>query len=139
MIQSVNHVTYSVSNIKKSIEFYKNILKAKILLESDKTAYFTLGGLWLALNEEMEIPRNEIQYSYTHMAFSINENDFNECYNWLKENNVNILDGRLRDIRDKKSIYFTDPDGHKLELHTGSLQDRIAYYKEEKTYIKFYE
>lgn len=54
MIQSVNHVTYSVSNIKKSIEFYKNILKAKILLESDKTAYFTLGGLWLALNEEME-------------------------------------------------------------------------------------
>lgn len=73
------------------------------------------------------------------MAFSINENDFNECYNWLKENNVNILDGRLRDIRDKKSIYFTDPDGHKLELHTGSLQDRIAYYKEEKTYIKFYE
>ena len=80
MIQSVNHVTYSVSDIKKSIEFYKNILKAKILLESDKTAYFTLGGLWLALNEESEIPRNEIHYSYTHMAFSINENDFNEWY-----------------------------------------------------------
>ncbi len=32
MIQSINHVTYSVSNIKSSIEFYKNILKTKILL-----------------------------------------------------------------------------------------------------------
>ena len=52
MIQAVNHVTYSVSDIKKSVEFYKNILKAKILLESDKTAYFTIGGLWLGLNEE---------------------------------------------------------------------------------------
>ena len=42
MIQSINHVTYSVSDISKSINFYKDILKAKILLESDKTAYFLL-------------------------------------------------------------------------------------------------
>ena len=52
MIQSINHVTYSVSDIKQSIAFYKDILKANILVESNKTAYFTLGGLWLALNEE---------------------------------------------------------------------------------------
>lgn len=52
MIQSINHVTYSVSDIKTSIAFYKDILKAKILVERGKTAYFTLGGLWLALNEE---------------------------------------------------------------------------------------
>lgn len=106
MIQAVNHVTYSVSDIKKSVEFYKNILKAKILLESDKTAYFTIGGLWLGLNEESEIPRNEIHYSYTHMAFSIKENDFDEWYDWLKQNHVNILEGRPRDVRDKKINIF---------------------------------
>lgn len=55
MIQSINHVTYSVSNTKHSITFYKDILKVKILVESDKTAYFILGGLWLALNEEKDI------------------------------------------------------------------------------------
>ena len=138
MIQSINHVTYSVSDINKSINFYKIFLKAKIL-ESDKSAYFTLGGLWLALNEEKDIPRNEIQYSYTHMAFTIDESEFGEWYRWLKDNNVNILEGRNRDIRDKQSIYFTDPDGHKLELHTGTLQDRLNYYKEEKPHKKFYE
>ena len=139
MIQSINHVTYSVSDIKQSIAFYKDILKANILVESNKTAYFTLGGLWLALNEEKDIPRNEIQYSYTHLAFTIDESEFKEWYQWLKVRNVNILEGRTRDIRDKKSIYFTDPDGHKLELHTGTLQDRLDYYKEEKPYMKFYK
>ncbi|NWK84563.1 metallothiol transferase FosB [Staphylococcus sp. GSSP0090] len=124
MIQSINHMTYSVSNIKESITFYKDILKANILVESDKTAYFTLGGLWLALNEEKDIPRNEIQYSYTHMAFTIEESEFYEWYQWLNDNDVNILEGRTRDMRDKNSIYFTNPDGHKLELHTGTLQDR---------------
>ncbi|MGX9668089.1 metallothiol transferase FosB [Staphylococcus shinii] len=131
MIQSVNHITYSVSDINKSTAFYQDILKAEILVESDETVYFTLGGLWLALNEEKDIPRNEIQYLYTHMAFTIDEHTFDEWYQWLKDNDVNILEGRNRDIRDKKSIYFTDPDWHKLELHTGTLQDRLDYYKED--------
>ncbi|GGI39113.1 hypothetical protein GCM10010896_01760 [Mammaliicoccus stepanovicii] len=80
MIQSINHMTYSVSNLSKSVSFYKVILKANILLESDKTAYFTLGGLWLALNEEENVPRNEIQYSYTHIAFKIDEREFDEWH-----------------------------------------------------------
>ena len=138
MIKSINHVTYSVSDLQNSVDFYKNILKAKILLEGKNTAYFTVGGVWLALNEESDIPRNEIQYSYTHIAFSIDEREFDGWYKWLKENNVNILNGRQRDVRDKKSIYFTDPDGHKLELHTGTLEDRLKYYKEEKKHMKFY-
>ncbi|MEE6325734.1 FosB1/FosB3 family fosfomycin resistance bacillithiol transferase, partial [Staphylococcus aureus] len=125
MIKGINHITYSVSNIAKSIEFYRDILGADILVESETSAYFNLGGIWLALNEEKNIPRSEIKYSYTHIAFTISDNDFEDWYNWLKENEVNILEGRDRDIRDKKSIYFTDLDGHKLELHTGSLEDRL--------------
>lgn len=139
MIRSINHICYSVSNLNESIYFYKDILCGDLLLIGKTTAYFDIGGLWVALNEEKDIPRNEIQYSYTHTAFTIDESEYNSWYRWLKKNNVNILEGRTRDVRDKKSIYFIDPDGHKLELHTGTLENRMNYYKDTKPHMVFYK
>lgn len=139
MIKSINHICYSVSNLDNSIRFYKDILCGELLVSGKTTAYLDIGGLWVALNEEKDILRNEIQYSYTHTAFTIEESEYNSWYQWLKKNNVNILEGRTRDLRDKQSIYFTDPDGHKLELHTGTLENRMDYYKDTKPHMVFYK
>nr|WP_010529146.1 FosM family fosfomycin resistance protein [Lentibacillus jeotgali] len=138
-VKGLNHFLFSVSDLKKSIKFYQDVFDAKLLVKGRSTAYFDLNGMWLALNLEKDIPRNEISQSYTHVAFSVEEVEFDSIYNKLEELEVNILTSRPRNEKDKKSVYFTDPDGHKFEFHTGTLQDRLDYYKQEKPHMEFYD
>ena len=138
-IKGLNHFLFSVSNLEASIAFYRNVFDAQLLVKGRSTAYFDLNGIWLALNEEKDLPRNEISKSYTHIAFSIDETELDKMYNKLVSLNVNILSGRPRHEKDNKSIYFTDLDGHKFEFHTGTLQERLNYYKEEKPHMEFYD
>ncbi len=56
-----------------SIHFYRRYFTWGIAV--DETAYFELAGLWIALNEEKDIPRNEIHFSYTHIAFTIDDSE----------------------------------------------------------------
>lgn len=135
----INHLLFSVADIEKSIQFYEKVFGAKLLVKGKNTAYFDLKGLWLALNAEKNIPRNEIHQSYTHVAFSIAEEDLDAVYIHLEKLNVNILKGRQRDEKDMKSIYFTDLDGHKFEFHTGTLQNRMDYYKLERPQMEFFD
>lgn len=135
MIKGINHFLFSVSNLERSIAFYQTVFDAKLLVKGKRTAYFDLNGMWLALNEETDISRNEIAQSYTHIAFTIEE-DMEKITRKLVDLNVNILLGRERD---QQSIYFTDLDGHKFEFHTGMLEDRICYDKQDKAYMDFFE
>ncbi len=137
-IRGVNHLTFSVSDLEKSIEFYQRVFEAKLLVKGPKMAYFDLNGIWLALNVQKEISRTEIFHSYTHIAFSIEEEEFEFTHEKLKNLNVRILPGRDREEKEKRSIYFTDPDGHLFEFHTGTLQERLRYYKEVNQDMTFY-
>ncbi|WP_243720028.1 VOC family protein [Macrococcus lamae] len=87
----MNHLTFSVSNLKNSKYFYEHILEGELVYESDRTVYLILGGVWIALNEERTIPRHEIKYSYTHIAFTINESDYQYWYDKLIKYRVTLV------------------------------------------------
>ncbi|CEG26331.1 metallothiol transferase FosB [Bacillus sp. B-jedd] len=135
-VKGLNHFLFSVSDLERSIAFYQDALGARLLVKGRSTAYFDLARMWLALNEEKDILRNEIRASYTHVAFSVDEADFDGMVERLKRLGVEILPGRERD---KRSVYFMDPDGHRFEFHTGTLEDRLDYYREDKGHMEFFE
>ncbi|EZH64580.1 hypothetical protein DH09_18795 [Bacillaceae bacterium JMAK1] len=134
----LNHITYSVSDLARSMAFFENALGAKRLVEGEKMAYYDIGGVWFALNVQQDISRNEIEESYTHLAFTVTEEELEEQKERFQRLGISYTLGRPRDKEHEgDSIYFRDPDGHLFEFHTGSLEGRIQHYKDEKKPMTF--
>ncbi|WP_410769068.1 metallothiol transferase FosB [Fontibacillus sp. BL9] len=137
-LQGINHLCFSVSDLAKSVDFYQKAFDAKLLVTGRSLAYFDLNGLWLALNQE-EADRSRYTRTYTHIAFTIEEGDWNNWMDKLEQAGAEVLPGRARDERDHRSVYFLDPDGHMFEFHTGTLADRMEYYKTDKPHMQFFD
>lgn len=123
MIIGINHITVATKNIDISFQFYKNILEFKPLVKWNKGAYFLVGDTWFCISyDENSTPTKD----YTHIAFEVFQNDFENIKNKIIQSGVQIFKDN---ISEGDSLYFCDPDGHKLEIHVGNWQTRIATKK----------
>lgn len=131
-ITGLNHITFAVSNLDKSIDFYRNLFGVAPLARSEKLAYFSLAGVWFALNVEEKIASEERDRTYTHIAFSMTKENQDLLMKKLDGLMIDYEIGRPRNIREGHSIYVRDYDGHLVEFHNRTLEDRISYYQEER-------
>jgi glutathione S-transferase len=119
MLNGLNHITIAVSDVSISFDFYVNILGFIPKARWANGAYLCLGNLWLCLSADVVTKRED----YTHYAFSIRSEDFDVYADHLKSSGVT----EWKTNKSKgKSIYFLDPDGHKLEVHDGDLESRLS-------------
>lgn len=120
MISGINHITLAVRDTETSFDFYRNILGFKPLCRWHKGAYFLVGKLWFCLNYDEQ---TQVANDYTHIAFNVSNDDFDELRSKILANKVKIFKNNQSE---GDSLYFLDPDGHKLEIHVGDWQTRIA-------------
>lgn len=124
MIRGINHITLAVREIEVSFQFYKEVLMFSPLCKWDTGAYFLVGDFWFCLNwDEKRIPNP----CYTHFAFTVLDEDFGSMSQRIIASGAHVF---KENTSPGKSLYFLDPDGHKLEIHVGDWQSRIAIQKE---------
>ncbi|QBX99760.1 glutathione transferase [Rhodophyticola sp. CCM32] len=121
-ISGVNHITLAVSDLSRSLQFYEDVLGARRAAIWPRGAYLELGTLWLCLEVSTEMsPRGDD----SHIALSCSPGGFADLARKIAASARLWKDNRSEGA----SLYFLDPDGHKLELHEGDLASRLAHYR----------
>ncbi|HEY9843366.1 MAG TPA: VOC family protein [Candidatus Obscuribacterales bacterium] len=121
MIRGLNHVTLAIGQLDRSIGFYQDILGCRLLARWPKGAYLLAGDLWLALVVDARTRSGPLP-EYTHFAFDVASADFADLSQRILAAEAVIWKDN---VSEGDSLYFLDPDGHKLEIHATSLLSRL--------------
>ena len=128
MVEGLNHVTLSVGDLSRAFSFYCKVLGLRPLARWAEGAYLLAGeSTWLCLSLD-ERARTGPLAEYSHIAFTVAPDDFAETCTRVR------LSGAAewkRSTSEGESLYFLDPDGHKLELHVGDWRSRLASWQRD--------
>ena len=132
-MQGLSHLTFLVRDLGRMATFLCDGLGAREVYDSagaefslSREKFFLLGDVWLAAMEG-EPPRER---SYQHVAFAVGEAELPAYRARLEAIGVELLPPRPRVEGEGLSLYFHDFDNHLFELHTGTLEQRLARYRQ---------
>jgi metallothiol transferase len=115
VIESINHISLTVSDLDKSVEFYKEMFDFETVekYSTENQVFMRMGDILISLNC-LEGFRNT-ESSKSIISFYIDEEDFEDAVDELNEMGIDIVYGP-ENIRNGKTIAFVDPDDNKIEL-----------------------
>ena len=125
MITGINHITLAIADVERSFAFYTSTLGFQPIAKWPKGAYLLAGDTWIALVADPHT-RQAALSEYTHIAFSISAQDIGPLGERIRASGATIWQENWTEA---DSLYFLDPDGHKLEIHASDLATRIATAK----------
>ena len=113
VIESINHMGLTVSNLENSIKFYKELFDFEVVESNSRQAFIKEGDILIGLYEEEDYKSQED--TKNRISFFIDEDDFEDALEELRENDIPIIYGP-ENIRKGQSLVFLDPDGNQIEL-----------------------
>lgn len=124
-VTSMNHVTVFVPNVQKSVEFYQGLFGMPILTRQDAGINLSTGSGFYGI---YPAPATATGGSINHVCFGIENFDADAVLKQLTDRGIK---GNIRLRGDTKELYFTDPDGIRVQLQdvkyiggTGVLGDK---------------
>lgn len=134
-MEGISHITFIVRDLERMAAFLCEGLGAKEVYDGasrnfslSREKFFVLGGVWLAAMEG-DPPAKR---SYQHVAFAVDESDLPAYQARLQALGVEVRPPRSRVEGEGMSLYFYDFDNHLFELHSGTLEQRLARYSAER-------
>ena len=116
-----NHLTLAVRDLGRSIPFYVEVVGLQLEAAWDHGAYLMAGSTWICLSVDANV-RTEPHPDYTHFAFGCAAEEFGTRADRIRGSGAPIW---KENVSEGDSLYFLDPDGHRLELHVGDLRTRL--------------
>lgn len=124
----IDHVAINVLNLERSLEFYTKVLGLKVTeREYSKPGieyFLDCGGSLVGLIQGKQEEKHLLQdggVGGNHFAFRVSTKDFDKVVEELKSQKVPISFSKKREK--SWSVYFSDPDGNKLEITAWPLED----------------
>ncbi|MFG6117734.1 MULTISPECIES: VOC family protein [Thalassobacillus] len=129
MIKGLYEAHLPVSNMEKSIEFYRK-LGLDLAHRGDAVTFFWIekGKSWLGLweSDKVETPYHP---SLRHIAFQVELDDLMKAKDWLEERGAKVKNAfgfepeqqplvLPNNPQTHAALYFHDPDGNSLEFIT---------------------
>jgi catechol 2,3-dioxygenase-like lactoylglutathione lyase family enzyme len=124
-VEGINHLTLATADVDRSLRFYVEILSCRVLARWPKGAYLLAGDMWLALVHGPDETRDPADYS--HVAFHAHPVALSEIRRRADAAGVETWQDNWTE---GDSIYLTDPSGHRIEVHSTTLLDRLRHSAE---------
>ena len=131
MIEGLSHITFIVRDLGRMTEILEEVLEARQGYASGKQPFShsperfcVVGGLWIAIMQGETLA----EPTYNHVAFKVPDDALDRYLPRIERLGLKVRPPRPRVEGEGRSIYFHDHDNHLFELHSGTLDERLASY-----------
>ncbi len=112
-IRGVYEVAIRVKNLARAEPFYREVLGLEVGIRDERRNWLFLragdGGMVVLQEDTGDWPTQ-------HFALTVSEADIDKAADALRESGVEVNGPVYHEWMPAKSAYFSDPDGHELEL-----------------------